>query len=159
MARNHGQHDRQPGDGNKRAAIRRVQEVLTEMHHTRHKFEAARQAGDLDEALLHEFQAIVVAAYGELRPFREYVKGMWEDATTWGGGLDVLPEKTAPQKVTRVKTVGLGRTEKVTETVRSRIQPHHLLRISYEIDEIATELGYNPSPAEGEKDDISPTPV
>lgn len=141
-------------DGNKRAVNRRVQQIITEMHRVRQQFQEEREVGDVSDSLHLRFQTALVSCHDALRPFRNRAKSKWEDATEWDEyGLEVLPFAVKARPVETSSSAGMGRFKRQVEHQPRLLDEGHLLQISYDIDEIAEGIGFEPAP------DIAPGDV
>lgn len=123
-------------------ADRRVQDALDELHYRRAEFRRALQLQQVSTEIHLRFQQAVLDVHDELRPYREEVDDQWAEATPYEGGLEVLPGL-----VDRVETVtdvtvsgGVPTREERTEPVQ--IPERALLEISYDLDDIASALGF-----------------
>jgi len=133
--------------GNERATNERVQKTLTAMHRYRGEFQQARQLGPVDDGLHLAFQSRVLEAHDALRPYRGSVADQWREATEWEKGLSALPRAVAARPRQTVQSQGFGRTTVDVEYAPQLLAEEHLLSISYELDEIAREIGFEPEPA------------
>lgn len=138
--------DKPFSSGNERATNERVQRALTAMHRYRSEFQQARQLGPVDDGLHLAFQSRVVETHDALRPYRESVAEQWDEATEWDEGLSVLPKAVAARPSRTVQSQGFGRQTVDVEYRPQLLNEEHLLSISYELDEIAREIGFEPEP-------------
>lgn len=145
--------DKPFSSGNERATNERVQRALTTMHDRRRDFQDARQVGAVDDGLHLSFQSCILESHDVLRPYREDVLEKWQNATRWENGLETLPNAVAAKPTRQVKESGIGREDVQTVYQPQLIPEHHLLEISYEIDEIAKTLGFETQP-ENELPDV-----
>lgn len=139
-------------NSNERATNERVQEAITAMHAARSDFQLSRQLGDVDDRDLLLFQASVVNLHDALRPFRHDVRELWDSATRWEQGLDALPTVVVSEPVEKVKTVGLGHQVVEEERQPVLLEESHVLQISYELEEIAREAGFEREPETSKPD-------
>jgi len=134
-------------------AAQRVQHTLTEMHDVRRAFRRNFSMSQLPDDQHFLFQQQLVDLLEELRPYRGQVSAQWESATPWDGGLDeLLPRATQTYMTTEVNEVGLRRYQETEVGQANLIDPHTLIRISYDLDDIATQLGLNLAETGGETD-------
>jgi hypothetical protein len=138
--------------GNERATNERVQRALTTMAERRRDFQEARQLGAVDDSLHLLFQSSIVEVHDALRPFKGSVSRQWREAARWKKGLKALPKAVAARPQRRVKTVGFGRETVETEYQPQLLREDHLLEMSYELDEIAREIGFETEPGDEEQD-------
>jgi hypothetical protein len=141
------QYDEGAPDTNERATSRRVQTVLQQMHEERQSFLRGLQAGMLSERDYLRFQAVILDVVEELRPFQSRVSEEWADATQFEQGLDVLPLALQPRKVHMTSEKGFGRAVVEQTTKPPTLDPDHLRIISEQLDEIASEIGFEPAPS------------
>lgn len=141
--------------GNDRAVTNRVQSALSYMHETRQEFQDARQVGSLDDALHVRFQASLITCHDEMRPFRKRAKDQWSDAgplDKYENGLSALPYLVSPQTTQKRESKWGGRVKTVVEREPQLLGEATLLEISYAIDEIAEEIGFEPAPKANPED-------
>lgn len=132
--------------GNERATNERVQRALTEMQQRRREFQDARQVGQPGDRLHLSFQSVILEVHDVLRPYRGDVAEEWREATRWDDGLEALPKAVGARPVREVRETGIGRETVELEYRPQLLRPTHLLEISYELDEIAKELGFETQP-------------
>lgn len=134
-------------------AAQRVQHTLTEMHDHRRAFRRNFSMSQLPDDQHFLFQQQLVDLLEELRPYRSQVSSKWSDATPWHGGLDeLLPRATQTYTEKEVEEVGWGRFREKEVEKANLIDPHTLIGISYDLDDIATQLGLNLAETGGETD-------
>lgn len=138
-------------DRNQRATNERVQTALTSMQRYRSEFQQARQLGQPDDGLHLAFQASIVESHDALRPYKDQASEKWNEATRWDDGLDLLPKAVAARPTEEVKSKGFGRQVVETDYRPQLLAETHLLEISYEIDEIAREMGFEVVPETPER--------
>ena len=135
-------------------AAQRVQHTLTEMHDVRRAFRRNYAMSQLPDDQHFLFQQALVDLVEELRPYRGQVSEKWLAATPWDGGLEeLLPRATRSYTEREVQEVGLRRYKEKEVEKAHLIDPHALIKVSYDLDDIATQLGLNLAETGGETDD------
>lgn len=131
-----------PASGSR--ANRRVQDALDEMHARRAEFRRALQVHQVDQGLHLRFQQAVLDVYDELRPYRDEVEDEWGDATPYEEGLDALVSLAGRTTETSSVQVSNGVLRRQVSRDPYRIPAGELVQTSYDLDEIACELGFGP---------------
>lgn len=121
-----------------RETARRVQAALTEMQNQRRDFQHTRVLGQLDRGIHLQFQAACIDLYERLRPFRQQTDN-WTEVQ----GFD---REIGTETETHQVEAGLRRYQTETTTRPRLIAPERLLNISRWLDEIASDIGVEPSP-------------
>lgn len=138
------------------AVQQRVQQAITEMHEWRRRFQDERQLGEVSEMVHLSFQASLLGVYDALHPYKHRCDSeVWADATPWEKTeLDKLPYLVQAKQTQHVASKGLGRMELVSEYEPGKLRVGELLQLSYGLDDVAREIGFEPPPPQY-KEDVS----
>jgi len=132
-----------------RRTAERIQTALDEMHSRRKEVQDRRAMGSVAEEDKLLFGAAVLSVFDELRPFRERVEDRWDDPNHLSYSLERLPGEIQMQE--REQTVRRGARARVEQELFMPVPTTELLRASYELDDLAHELGFEPGVEEGDE--------
>lgn len=135
------EHERRTAD--------RIQSALDELHTRRKHFQDRRALGDVSERDKLLFGAAILSVFDEIRPFRHRVAERWTDPDHLTRPLDELPDRM--QMHERERTTRRGAQYRVESELVLPAGPTELLRASYELDDLAHELGFEPGVEEREQ--------
>lgn len=141
-------------NANETATIRRVQETLDDMHQNRKTFLRALNAGAVTKRNRMQFQSTLIDCITEIRPFKSRSKS-WESKSIRGRSLDKLPEWLIPTRKTTLESRGFGRKKWSTTVEPSLLDDKDLIELSFAIDDVANEIGFEPNPKKANPDDVS----
>jgi len=127
----------------------RVQTALDEMHSQRKEFQDRRAMGGVGAEHKLLFGATVMSVFDELRPFRERVEDRWGTPEHLSYPLARLPERLEVEE--EPKTVRRGARARVERQMSIDASLKELLAASYELDDLAHELGFLPGVEEGDE--------
>jgi len=135
------QHERRTAD--------RIQSALDAMHTRRQQFQDRRALGDVGERDKLLFGAAVLSVFAAIRPFRYRVEDRWHDPDHLSESLERLPRRIQMREDEREVRRG-GRYQMESELVLPA-SAAELLGASYELDDLAHELGFEPGVEEREQ--------
>jgi len=128
---------------------KRIQDALDGMHSRRKEFQDRRAMGDVEERDKLVFAASLLWVFDELRPFRGDVRGRWGDPDHVEFPLDELPEKVG--MVQRERVVSRGYRDTIETQMVVPTPAATILAVSYELDDLAHELGFEPGVEAGDR--------
>lgn len=114
-----------------------VYEAMINVHSLRSEYWHQIHQGRISHRLHSDLQSATMDYYDELKRYRGRVKKKWREAQ-----LDRLPEIVARKRtITKTEKQG-GIMTQTTESYPSRIAVNQIVQITYDLDDIATDLGF-----------------